>query len=186
MNKKIYTKCLSNFLSALFIAGVLLLSVTGCSSSKGQGDNMTAPAGMIAIDLSSNAIPVIVNVPDTVSNGTLKITENGQGGVDITVGSNFKLTVIEGSGDMVLKKTDISTDEVKKFKRFLTDTPDAIVWESQVEGMDPEYHFYEIVKVGDKSFEVYELSGEVFTEKTINDMMNAGKSIRLKETAPKS
>ena len=170
----------------ILLASVFFTSLAGCKSSKGEDNaNAGVPAGMVALDLSSYGMQILVNVPDS-TNGPLQVTENGQGGADIKVGKNFKITIIEGSGDMALKKNDITSDAVRKFVKYGIEEADAILWEWQIEGMEPEFHFYEIIKSGEKSFEVHDVDGEVFSEKAATEMLNAAKSIRLKPLKEKS
>ena len=49
--------------------------------------------------------------------------------------------------------------------------------------MEPDFHFYAIVKDGEKSFEVHEVEGEVFSEKSAMQMLDAAKTIRVKTPA---
>ncbi len=164
-------KIFSFLLAASFLAG-------GC----GNGDDPAqtdVPAGMVAADLSPFGLPVILHVPDSVS-GVLQITENPQGGADIKVGANFQMSVKEGPGDIAMMKSDISSDAVKKLVKYVVEDPNALVWEWQIEGMEPEFHCYAIVKAGDRSFEVRNLEEVVFSEKAATQMLDAAKSIRLK------
>ena len=169
----------------LFIATTSLLAAAGCGNGKTDGTgNADVPQGMVAADLSTQGLSILVNVPDS-SSGVLEILENAQGGADVKVGKNFQMTITEGAGNMDMKKNDITHDDVRKFVKYVGDTqdPNSIVWEWQIEGMEPEFHFYAIVKVGDKSFEVRDVEGEIFSEKSATDMLNAAKSIRLKGPA---
>ena len=171
----------------LFIAGVGILATAGCGNGK-TDDNANAgvPQGMVAADLSTvseGRMQVLVNVPDSTT-GPLEIIANAQGGADVKVGKNFQITITEGPGDMAMKKNDITTDAVRKFVKYIIEDPSALVWEWQMEAMEPEFHFYAIIKAGEKSFEVRDVEGEIFSEKAATQMLDAAKSIRLK--APKT
>ena len=172
----------------LFIASVSLLSIAGCGGTK-KDDNANAdiPQGMRAADLagvSEGRMQVLINVPDS-SFGPLEIVANAQGGADVKVGKNFQMTITEGAGDVALKKNDITHDDIRKFVKYVVEESNYLVWEWQMEGMpEPEFHFYAIVKAGDKSFEVRDVEGEVFSEKAATQMLDAAKSIRMK--APKA
>lgn len=167
----------------LSIAGAALLAVAGCGGGKTEDNpNAGVPAGMVAADLSAQGLGVLVNVPDS-TNGPLEIVENAQGGADVKVGKNFQMTITEGAGDFTMKKSDITSDAVRKFVRYVVEEPTALVWEWQMEGMEPEFHFYTVVKAGDKSFEVRNVEGELFSEKAVTQMLEAAKSIRLKGPA---
>jgi len=164
----------------LLISAASLLFIAGCGNGKNDDNaNAGAPKGMVAADLSAQGLPVLINVPDSTM-GKLVIETNAQGGADVKVGKNFQMTIVEGAGDITMKKNDITHDDVRKFIKYLVEDPNAIVWEWQIEGMEPEFHFYAIVKAGDKSFEVRDVEGEVFSEKSATQMLDASKSIRLK------
>jgi hypothetical protein len=179
-NKNVKSRLLSGKKIFLFIAGISLLTVAGCGDKKtDDNSNAGVPPGMVAADLSAKGLAVLVNVPDS-TNGPLEILENAQGGADVKVGKNFQMTITEGAGDMAMKKSDITSDAVRKFVRYVTEDANAIVWEWQIQDMEPEFHFYAIVKAGDKSFEVRDVEGEIFSEKAATQMLDAARSIRLK------
>lgn len=179
-------KMKSQFLSKgdlfLFILSTFLFLTTGCGNTKNKM-NADAPQGMQAVDLTSYGLPILINMPDPTTS-PLEITENPQGGVDVRVGTNIQMTIIEGPGDITLKKNDITHDDVRRFVKYVVEEPDAIVWEWQIEGIEPEFHFYTIIKAGEKSFEVHDIEGEVFSEKSVLQMLELSKSIRLKEAVP--
>jgi hypothetical protein len=164
----------------LFALSISLLSLASCGGKK-TDDNANAgvPAGMVAADLSGQGLMALVNVPDSTV-GPLEITANPQGGADVKVTKNFQMTIIEGPGNIAMKKSDITSDAVKKFIKYVVEEPNYLVWEWQLDGMEPEFHFYAIVKDGDKTFEVHDVEGEVFSEKAATQMLDAAKSIRVK------
>ena len=169
------------FLSALSVS---LLSLAACSGGKTDDDaSAGVPAGMVAADMSGVGLAALVNVPDSTV-APLEIIANPQGGADVKVGKNFQITVIEGAGDMEMKKNDITHDDIRKFVKYVGE-PDAnsMVWEWQITGMEPEFHFYAIVKDGDKTYEVRDVEGEVFSEKSATQMLDAAKSVRAKAPA---
>ena len=140
---------------------------------------------MVAADLSAQGLFALVNVPDSTV-GPLEIISNAQGGADVKVGKNFQMTITEGAGDFEMKKNDITHDDVRKFVKYIVEDPSALVWEWQIEGMEPEFHFYTVVKAGDKSFEVRDVEGEIFSEKAATQMLDAAKSLRLKAAKAES
>jgi len=163
----------------LFVASISVLSFAGCGNGKTDDPNVGVPQGMVAADLSEQGLSVVLNVPDSTV-GPLEIISNAQGGADLKVGKNFQITITEGAGDFEMKKNDITTDAVRKFVKYIVEEPNALVWEWQIEGMEPEFHFYAVVKAGEKSFEVRDVEGEIFSEKAATQMLDAAKSIRLK------
>ena len=164
----------------LSLSCVGLLLAAGCGGGKtDENPNAGVPQGMVAADLSAQGLNILINAPDS-TNGSLEILENAQGGADVKVGKNFQMTVTEGAGDFTMKKNDITTDAVRKFIRYVVEEPNALVWEWQMEGMEPEFHFYAVVKAGEKTFEIHDVEGEVFSEKAATQMLESAKSIRVK------
>lgn len=171
----------------LFAFGIALLSLASCGNKKNDDNaNAGVPAGMVAADLSSVGLNVLVNVPDSTV-APLEIVSNAQGGADVKVGKNFQITIIEGPGNMDMKKNDITHDDVRKFIKYVGDAkdqdPNSMIWEWQIEGMEPDFQFYAIVKDGEKTFEVRAVEGEVFSEKAATQMLDAAKSVRSKAPA---
>ncbi len=167
--------------------GISLLSIASCGGAK-TDDNANAgvPQGMTTADLSvvsEGRMQILINVPDSTF-GSLEIIANAQGGADVKVGENFQMTITEGAGDVAMKKNDITHDEVRKFVKYVVEDSNYLIWEWQIDGMEPEFHFYAIVKAGVKTFEVRDVEGEVFSEKAATEMLDAAKSIRMK--APKA
>jgi hypothetical protein len=170
----------------LFIAGVSAIALASCGNGKKSDNaNGVAPQGMIIADLSTQGIAALVTIPDSTTGPLEIIPSNTPAGTDVKVGKNFQMTVIEGIGNMEMRKKDITSDEVHKFVKYVVEDPNSIVWEWQMEGGEPEYHFYTIVKSGNKSYEVFDVAGEVFSEKAATQMLDAAKSVRPKETKKK-
>ena len=169
----------------LFVGCISVLALSSCGSGKKDDTtNTNIPQGMIAADLSTQGLAALVNFPDSTT-GTLEIIPNAQGGADVKVGTNFQMTIIEGPGNMEMKKKDITSDEIRKFVKYVVEDANTIVWEWQMEGGEPEYHFYTIVKSGNKSYEVFDVAGETYSEKAATQMLDAAKSVRPKETKKK-
>lgn len=164
----------------LFFISTSLLLATGCGNGKNDAADVNVPQGMVAADLSEQGMPILINVPDSTV-GKLEIIPNPQGGADVKAGKNFQITILEGEGEgMEMKKKLITSDDVRKFIKYVTEEPNAIAWEWQMEGGEPEFHFYAIVKTEDKSYEVFDVIGEMFSEKAAMQMLEAAKSIRKK------
>ena len=154
----------------VIIASVALVSCGGKKES--------APvAGMMELDLSSHGVSVIIHVPDS-SKGKLEV-EDASGTIKIRVGKAFRMSIFEDAGDIALKKSDVSSADPKKLKRFIVDEPTTILYENQI--TDPEFHFYTIVKLGEKSYVMEDLDGEeMYTEEAAKAMLESAKSIKAK------
>ena len=153
---------------------------TAVLMSCGGKKETPAAAGMMELDLSSHGVPVIISIPDS-SKGKVEV-EDANGTYKIRVGKSFRMSIFEDAGDISLKKSDISSAEPKKLKRFITDEPTTLFYENQI--TDPEFHFYTIVKLGEKSFILEDLDGEeIYTEDDVKIMLESAKAIKLKEAA---
>ena len=156
----------------------ILTAATVALFSCGEKKETPAIAGMMDLDLSSHGVPVIITVPDS-SKGKVEV-EDASGPIKIRVGKSFRLSIFEEAGDRTLKKSDITSAEPKKFKRDLVEEPTTIVYENQL--TDPEFHFYTIVKTGEKTFVLEDLDGEeIYTEEQAKMMLESAKNIKLSE-----
>jgi hypothetical protein len=162
----------------VLIAIPALLTVAGCGNSKKADSDVP---GMSQYDMSSLGVPITMNVPDTTG-AKLETVSQGSGTIEIKSGKDFQLSITPGEGDFALKKSDISSDEVKKFKRYVVDEPTTLIWESQVSGLDPEFHFYVVAKAGKDSYLIEDIKdGDAFSEAAIKKMVDAAKSVKAKE-----
>lgn len=163
----------------LLISIPVLFAVVGCNNSK--KDDASVP-GMSHYDLSNFGVPITLNVPDTTKT-KLELVAQGSGSIEIRSGKDFQIIITPGEGDFQLKKSDIASDDVKKFKRYVVEEPTTLIWESQVSGLEPEFHFFTVVKVGKDSYLIEDIKdGDPFSEVAIQKMADAAKSIKAKES----
>ena len=101
----------------LITALALVVALPGCGGKKEEQTKVEAPAGMMTLDLSKYGKPFTIFVPDSTI-GKLEITEQSWGALEIRVGKNFQLSITEDPGDIELRKNDIKSDDVNKFKAF--------------------------------------------------------------------
>jgi hypothetical protein len=171
--------CVKRSNTFLILLAIVASSVLMSCGSKKE-EKVSIP-GMMEVDLSSNGLPITINVPDSTK-GKLEIEDSKDGTIKLRVGKSFRISVFEDAGDIALKKSDISGDEVKKLKNFIIDEPTTLLYENQI--TDPEFHIYTIVKVGEKSFVVEDLNGEeMYSQEAAKLMLDAAKSIKAKEKA---
>ena len=166
---------------------ILLMSIVsafafaGCGGKKENNTDETVPAGMVAVDLSKYGKNVIINVPDS-TNGPLSV-EDMQGAVRIIVGKNFQIDIKEGEGNMDMKKNeDIKKNEVYKFDKFTVEEPNAIIYSWHMEGGQPEFRMFSAMKVGNVTYEIEDVAGEIFSEGACQKMLESAKSLRASET----
>ena len=168
-------------------AGILALVSCG-----GKADNNSAPKGMMVLDVSTYGKNITINVLDTsiVTNGQLSVEDMG-GILRVRVGKTFQVDIKEGAGDMATKKdVDIKQNEVYQLDTMVVDQPEGIIYCWHMKGAAPsddpnksiyEYRVFSTVKVGDVTYEVEDVAGEIFDRGAAMKMLDAAKSIKAKE-----
>ena len=160
----------------------LTFTLPSCGG-KDTKQNIEAPAGMVALDLSKYGKQFSIFVPDTTA-AKLEIIEQSWGALEIKVGKNFHISVTEDPGDMELRKSDIKSNDVNIFKSFIVDEPLTIMWESAI--TQPQYHFYSIQKVKKNTYvfeDVVPADGQPLGKDAIQKMLDSAKQIIAKENA---
>ena len=159
---------------------ITIITLFGCGDKKGGTTDESVPAGMVAVDLSKYGKNIIINVPDSTT-GPLSIQDMG-GAVRIVVGKNFQIDIKEGEGNLDMKKNeDIKKNDVYKFDQFTLDEPNAIIYSWHMESGTPEFRFFSFIKIGEVTYEVEDVAGEVFTDGACKKMLESAKSIRAAE-----
>ncbi|MBS1652468.1 MAG: hypothetical protein JSU07_10695 [Bacteroidetes bacterium] len=158
---------------AVIAASALLLISCG---DKKQNAEIKAPEGMNVLDLNKYGKHFVLYIPDT-SKAKLTISEQSSGALDIKVGTNFAVTINEQAADINAKKAEIKDDEVNKFKSFVTDEPNGILWESEI--TKPEFHFLYNLKAGAVEYSIEDIrstDAEPFGKETIQKMYESAKT----------
>lgn len=162
----------------LITALALVVALPGCGGKKDEQTKVEAPAGMMTLDLSKYGKPFTIFVPDSTV-GKMEITEQSWGALEIRVGKNFQLSITEDPGDIELRKSDIKADEVNKFKAFVVEEPNTIMWESEI--TKPEFHFYTIQKLGNSTYvfeDIKSTEAEPFSKEAIQKMLDSAKNMK--------
>lgn len=162
----------------LLLAAPAMLFFASCGGTKTE-ETVTMP-GMMETTINVNGNKLSIMVPDSTK-GKMEVMEQSWGATEIKVGKEFQISISEGEGDIALTKSDIAGNDVNKFKRFVKDEPTLLFWESEI--TEPEFHFYTIVKPGAVSYVVEDIKGEIFNEKAVQAMIDASKTLKVKEAA---
>lgn len=163
----------------LLLAAPAMLMIASCGGTKTEEATATMP-GMMETTISVNGNKLSIMVPDSTK-GKLEVVEQSWGATEIKVGKEFQISITEGEGDIALTKSDIAGNDVNKFTRFVKEEPTMLFWESQI--TEPEFHFYNVVKVGTASYLVEDIKGEIFNEKGAQAMIDASKTLKVKDAA---
>jgi len=154
----------------------LCVALTSCGS-KEEEKNIEAPAGMVALDLSSHGKQFSIFVPDTIAE-KLEVVEQSWGALEIKVGKHFNISITEDPGDITLMKSDIKSNDVNIFKSYITDEPQTIMWESAI--TVPEFHFYTIQKAAGNTYviqDVISADGSPSNKEHIQKMLDSAKKL---------
>lgn len=169
--KKIFT-----ILSVLAFATI----ITSCNGGD-KKEQIQAPAGMVALDLSKYGKQFSIFVPDTTT-AKLSVVEQSWGALEVKVGKTFQISITEDPGDIELKKSDIKSNDINIFKSYLIEEPLTIMWESEI--TKPEYHFYSIQKAAGNTYvfeDIVPADGEPLNKDAVQKMLDSVKQLVEKQ-----
>lgn len=169
---------------AFAVVTALIFVSCGNSGKENQEIDLTAPEGMMYLNISKTGMNLHVLCPDSTK-GSLDTVMQSYGTFELKVGKDFQISILEGEGDIKTLKSDIANNDVNQFKRFVVDEPTTLVWESAI-AENPEFHFYTIQKVGNRSYVIEDIKGEPFTQASIDNMLKSAKSLKEFIVAGKS
>lgn len=161
----------------VLLSAIALSVIFNACGDKNKKQDVQAPAGMVALDLSKYGKQFSLFVPDTTA-AKLTVLEQSWGALEVKVGKNFHVSITEDQGDIELRKSDIKSNDVNIFKSYIVEEPLSIMWESEI--TKPEYHFYSIQKIGTNTYvfeDVVPMDGEPFGKESIQKMFESAKTI---------
>lgn len=149
------------------------------SGGEGAGTPTTPPAKLVDLDLSSAGETYAGWHIQAPAGATAK---EDFGALAVSDGAGFQLEVNSGAVDMAARKKEIEANDVNKLKKYLTDSPDTLVYQSDVGmGANPiQVHFIAAVKVGGEDFYCENTKGPTYNEAQTKVMVDACKSITKK------
>ena len=159
-------------LLSLFFA----LVISSCGNKQHENSRV-APEGMSVLNLQNYGKPFSMLIPDSVKN-RLTVTEQSSGELEIKVGDHFAIAINEQAVDLELAKSDITGDDVNKFKNYVVDEPAALLWESEI--VSPEFHFYLNRKIGNSDYSVQDIRDpeqKPFSKEQTQKMLECARSI---------
>ena len=175
---------MKNKITLAFTALMFSLIIISCGGKKDEeAVDLTPQEGMRYLDISGTGMNLYFSCPDSTV-GPLDTIYQSWGAFEIKVGEEFQVSIAEGEGDIKTAKSDIANNDVNVFKRYLVDDATTLVWESTL-AEKSEFHFYTIQKVGERTYVVEDIKGQVFAQPLAEKMLNAAKSMKEKIVAPK-
>jgi len=166
----------SFFLSALVCA---VITFSSCKHKEEVTEAELGP-GMIRMSLASVGMNVTIDIPDTEKKAHV-IETLPSGDVHVSVEKGFNILINVSGMDMNRKKKDIAGNDVDKFQSWVVQDSNDVLFKTQM--VNDEFHFYAIVKKGDKTYYVQEQTqssdGAVtnFTQDQAQTMLNSAKTI---------
>jgi hypothetical protein len=167
---------LFNRISFLILSIVLINSLCLCGNKQ---DKTQQNNKLQQLDLSKYGKNFTLLAPDTINRKLIIEEQNYM--LQISVGNKFRISIEEGINDLNQLKLDKKADEVNKFKRYLTQEPNLLVWESEI--TCAEFHFCALVTVGTSKYLIKDfisMNADLFNEQEIHEMLSAVKSIKEK------
>jgi hypothetical protein len=136
------------------------------------------------LDLNDYGYPIILNIPggDEMSPEPI-IDELDWGALEIRIGTNFQIQVTTGDGDAEQKKADIvNLQDIPYDFEYSVDDSDALLYSAKIAGteMEPEFHFYFVVKEGAQIFEIEDIKGEGFDSLSVERMFDLATTTVIK------
>ncbi len=164
----------------LLLLAPAIIFLASCGGTKKE-ETVSLP-GMKQVDITINGNALTVIVPD-FTKGPLQIVEKPWGATEISVGTDFQISIEEGPGDIALLKSDIAADDVYKLQKFITDNPKLVFWEVKILDMEgTKFHFYNIVPAGKTTYIVKDIeTGESYSQTAVQKMIDAAQTLAAKE-----
>jgi len=97
------------------------------------------------------------------------------GALSVKAGENFQLELRKGGVDLTKRKGEIAANKVNQLQKYIVESPDSILYESQVMGL--EYHVLSNVKVGSKTYSCEDAKGPLYTQRDAETMLKACQSL---------
>jgi len=136
-----------------------------------------APQGekLVPVDLSkaSDSFPVIMMAPEGAA-----ATEDF-GNVLVKKGDGFQVEISSSAKDIESLKKEIKANTLNKFKAFLVETADALLYESTLMGKS-EFHFVANMKAGGTTYGAEDTKGPVYSRAAAELMLKCFQTLKAK------
>lgn len=162
----------------LVVAAVLLAGCFGCGDKKneqsGEAPEKTPPAKLVTTDLQPAGVAATVQAPEGAS------VKEAFGRAEVeTAGGGFHIEIAAEKADLAARKQEIEANDVNRFKRYVVDDADGVLYQSELMGK-PEYHLLVNVDGGEAGFECEDSKGPVYTEAQARAMFAACRTLTAK------
>ena len=139
----------------------------------------------IEIDLSKHGFPLSIEVPapdEDTPEATVDVLD--WGALAIKVGKYFQIQIADGEGNIAAKKQS-NTDMYDNIYtiQYLVEEETALLYKTEIHGsgIEPEFHFFAVIKAGGRTFEIEDIKGEdSYSEESARRMLDFAKAIKVK------
>ena len=170
----------SVFNLTLSVACIMMVFACG-GKKKGDSENLVAPQGARYFDISKTGMNAFVLIPDS-SVGILDTVMMSNGEYQVKVGKDFQVAITETPGDIRQRKADIASDDVNKLKKYVIDNETTLMWESGIGDLS-EFHFYQVSKLGNRTYVFEDIKGEPFSQQATQKMLDWSKLAKEKQVS---
>lgn len=131
---------------------------------------------VLPLDLSSVGLDLTVLAPEG-ANVRLEF-----GAIVVSHGPRFSLEIYERPADLVARKKEIENSGLERFRRWVTDLPDTLVYEATAPDSmgKTEYHFVANVMAGGKVYRCEDTKGFSYLEEEVRAMLRACTTLTAK------
>lgn len=136
----------------------------------------------VEIDLSEHGFPLAIEVPAPDENTPeASVVVLDWGAVEIKVNKYFQIQIADGEGNIADKKQDnIDMYDNIYTLEYLIDEETALLYKTAIPGLEPEFHFFVVVKGNGRTFEVEDVKEEIYSEEAARRMFDFVRAIKVK------
>jgi len=137
----------------------------------------------VVIDLSEHGYPISIKVPapdEDTPEATVEVLD--WGAIEIRVDKYFQLQIADGEGNLADKKQDnIDMYDNIYTLEYLIEEESALLFKTEIPGLEPEFHFFVVVKTAHRTFEIEDVKEEIYSEEAARRMFDFAKAIKFKK-----
>jgi hypothetical protein len=148
----------------------------GGGTSGGGGGGAPAPAAKLVEVDGSVGGESFAGVKLMAPEGA--VAKEDFGALSVSDGKGFQLEVHSGPADIANRKKEIESNDINKLKRYITDAPDAVVYESDPGMGGKQVHFIAGVKLGDAEFYCENTKGPTYNQAQVEAMLASCRSLK--------
>lgn len=172
------------FLLSILFSAVLMVSC-GEDNTSDSGENNTENQTEVKlknheeIDFNQWGFPLAMLIPDAENNGEPEVKLTNGGVLEVMVGKTFGVEIMYGEGDIALLKMDLE-DDLVFVSEIISEEENLLIYKQDIpdSGVKTQHHFFYKAVINNEIFEIRDLRSETYSQKMIEDMIKAVKSLR--------